>query len=173
MMKIWKLTLWKVSGVNDNLGHILLQSLSAKDLWEREIVRLVSRDPNLVHATNNINVLILVLHISLSARLCLAHTVYFNWSLWWLLYFEKYQGSLVIYLLFAGPALERNVLWPAKIRWTWTVRGALISWTGPQMSLRCKWKELKTVYVWFNCIGVYTCVVYRKVLESWLGYFSN
>ena len=32
--------------------------------------------------TNNINVLIFVLHISLSARLCIAHTGYYNWSLW-------------------------------------------------------------------------------------------
>ena len=30
-MKIWKLTLWKVSGVSDTIGHILLrQSLSTK-----------------------------------------------------------------------------------------------------------------------------------------------
>ena len=81
-MKIWKLTLWKVIGVNDTLGHFLLQSLATKDLWERESLRLVSRDPNLVHATNNINVLILVLHICLSARLCLSHTAYFIWSIW-------------------------------------------------------------------------------------------
>ena len=81
-MKIWTLTLWKVSGVNDTLGQFLLQSLSTKDLWERESLRLVSRDPNLVHATHNINVFFFVLHISLSARLCLAHTAYFNWSLW-------------------------------------------------------------------------------------------
>ena len=80
-MKIWKLTLWKVSGVNYTLGHFLLQSLATKDLWERESLRLVSRDPNLVHATNIINVLIFVIHINLSARLCLAHTAYFNWSL--------------------------------------------------------------------------------------------
>ena len=82
-MKIWRLTLWKVSGVNDNLGHILLRkSLSTKDFWERETLGLVPRDPNLVNATNNINVLIFVLHIHLRARLFLAHTAHFIWSLW-------------------------------------------------------------------------------------------
>ena len=81
-MKIWKLTLWKVSVVNYTLGRSLLQSRATKDLWERETLRLVSRDPKFVHATNNINLLIFVLHISRSARLCLAHTAYFNWSLW-------------------------------------------------------------------------------------------
>ena len=78
-MKIWKLTLWKVSGVNDTIGHFPLQSLATKDLWESESLRLVSRDPNLVHATNNINFLIFVLHIRLSAGVCLAHTAYFSW----------------------------------------------------------------------------------------------
>ena len=83
MMTIWKLTLWKVSGVNDTLGHILLrQSLSAKYFWERESLRLVPRDPNLVNATNNVNVLIFVLHICPIARLCLAHSAYFSWSIW-------------------------------------------------------------------------------------------
>ena len=81
-MKIWKLTLWKVSGVKDTLGLLLLKSLAAKDLWERESLRIVPRNPNVVHATNNINDLILVLHINLSARLCLAHAAYFNSSLW-------------------------------------------------------------------------------------------
>ena len=81
-MKIWKLTLWKVSGVNDTLGHIPLKSLAAKYLWERESLRLVPRNPNFLPATNNINILILVLHISLSSRLSFAHTAYFNWSLW-------------------------------------------------------------------------------------------
>ena len=81
-MKIWKLTLRKVSDVNDTLGHFLLQSLASKDLWERESLRLVSRDPNLVHATNNMNVFIFVLHISFSALLCPAHIVYFNPSIW-------------------------------------------------------------------------------------------
>ena len=80
-MKIWKLTLWKVSGVNHILGHILLKSLATKDLWERESLRLIPRKPNFVHATNNIDVLILVLRISFTARLGLAHTAYFNWSL--------------------------------------------------------------------------------------------
>ena len=69
-MKIWKLTLWKVSGVNDTLGHILLESLATKDLWERESFRLIPRKSNFVHATNNINVLILVLRISFRTRLC-------------------------------------------------------------------------------------------------------
>ena len=80
-MKIWKLTLWKVSGLNDTLGHILPKSLAAKDLWERESLRFIPRKPNFVHATNNIDVLSLVLRISFSARLGLAHTAYFNWSL--------------------------------------------------------------------------------------------
>ena len=40
------------------------------------------RDPNLVNATNNINVLILVLHICLHGSLHLTHTAYFIWSLW-------------------------------------------------------------------------------------------
>ena len=79
-MKIWKLTLWKVSGVNDTLGHTFLKSLAAKDLWEREPLRFISRKPNFVHATNNLDVLILVLRISFSTRLRLAHTAYFNWS---------------------------------------------------------------------------------------------
>ena len=70
-----------MSGVNGTLGHFLLQSLSTNDLSERESLTLVSRDPKLVHVTNNINVLILVLHIKLSARLRLAHTAYFSWSL--------------------------------------------------------------------------------------------
>ena len=61
--------------------HLLRQFLSTKVFWERESLRLVPRDPNLVNATNNINVLILVLHICLRARLCLAHTAYFAWSL--------------------------------------------------------------------------------------------
>ena len=80
-MKIWKLTLWKVSDVNDTLGHNLLKSLAAKDLWERESLRFIPRKTTFVHATNNIDVLILVLRISFSARLGLAHTAYFNWSL--------------------------------------------------------------------------------------------
>ena len=80
-MKIWKLTLWKVSGVNDTLGHILPKSLAAKDLWERESLRFIPRKHNFVHATNNIDVLILVLRISFSARFGLAHNAYFNWSL--------------------------------------------------------------------------------------------
>ena len=44
----------------------------------RESLRLVSRDPNLVHATSNINVLIFVLHVSLNVRLRLAYTAYFS-----------------------------------------------------------------------------------------------
>ena len=71
-----------MSGINDTLGHILLKSLAAKDLWERESLRLIPRNSNFVQATNNINVLIFVLHINLNARLCLAHTAYFIWSLW-------------------------------------------------------------------------------------------
>ena len=83
MMKIWKLTLWKVSGVNDTLGHFLLrQSLSTKDFWERESLRFVPRDPKLLNATNKINVLIFALPIRLRARFCLAHIAYFIWSLW-------------------------------------------------------------------------------------------
>ena len=70
-MKIFKLTLWKVSGVNDTLRHILsYKSLSTKDFSERETLRLVPRDPNLV------------LHICLRTSLRLAHTAFFNWSLW-------------------------------------------------------------------------------------------
>ena len=83
MLKIWDFTLWKVSGVNDTLGHILLlKFLSTKRFWKRESLRLVPRDPNFVNATNNINVFIFVLHICLRARLCLAHNAYFSWSLW-------------------------------------------------------------------------------------------
>ena len=83
MLRIWKLTLWKVSGVNDTPGHIPLgRSLSTKEFWERETRRLIPRDPNLVNATNNLNVLIFVLHIRLPASLRLAHTTYFIWSLW-------------------------------------------------------------------------------------------
>ena len=59
MLKIWKLTLRKVSGVNDTLRHTLFRkSPSTKDFWERETLRLVPRDPNLVKTTNNINVLV-------------------------------------------------------------------------------------------------------------------
>ena len=83
MLKIWRLTLRKVSGVNDTVGYILLgKSLPTNDFWQRETLRLVPRDPNRVNATNNINVLIFVLHIYLRARLCLARTAYINWSLW-------------------------------------------------------------------------------------------
>ena len=77
-----KIHIVEVSGVKDTLGHFLLgKSLSTKPS-ERETLRLVHRDPNLVKATNNINVLIFVLHICLRARLCLAHTTYFIWCLW-------------------------------------------------------------------------------------------
>ena len=83
MLKVWKLTLWKVSGVSDTLGHIVFgKSLLTKDFWESETLRLVPRDLNLVNATNNINVLIFVLHVCLRARFCLAHTAYFIWSFW-------------------------------------------------------------------------------------------
>ena len=76
MLKFWKLTLWKVSGVNDILEHSrLCESLSTRDFWECESLRLVPRDPKLVNATTNINVLIFVLHI------CPAHTAYFIWFL--------------------------------------------------------------------------------------------
>ena len=79
MLKIWKLLLWEMSGVIDTLGHTLLcKSLSTKDFWERETVRLVPRD-NFVNATNNINVL--VLHICLRTNLHAAHTACFNRSL--------------------------------------------------------------------------------------------
>ena len=71
MFKFSKLTLWTVSSVNDTLRHILLRkSLSTEDFWERETPRLVPRDTNLV------------LQICLRDHVCLAHTTYFNWSLW-------------------------------------------------------------------------------------------
>ena len=82
MLKIWKLTLWKVSGVNENLGHILLgESFLTQDFWERQTLRLVPRDPNLVNGTNNVNIFVLVLHICLRTSFRLAHTAFFNWSL--------------------------------------------------------------------------------------------
>ena len=82
MLKIWKLRLRMVTGVNDTLVHIPLgKSFSTKDFRERETLKLVPRDPSLVNATNNINVLNLVLHICLRNSLRLAHTAYFNWSL--------------------------------------------------------------------------------------------
>ena len=82
MLKSWKLTLWKVSSVNDTLGHIFLPSFFRQKIFEAWILRLVSRDPNLVNASNNINVFILVLHIHLRASFTLANTAYFIWSLW-------------------------------------------------------------------------------------------
>ena len=83
MLKIWNFKLWKVSGVNDTLGRILLgKSISTKDIWQRENLRLVLRDPNLVNATNIINVLVLVLHFYLRAGLGLAPTAYCSWFRW-------------------------------------------------------------------------------------------
>ena len=81
MLKIWKLTLWKVSSVNDTLGHTLLcKCLSTKVFWERESLRLVPWDSNLVNATNNFNVLVLFIWLRNNFRL--ANANFFNWSLW-------------------------------------------------------------------------------------------
>ena len=80
MLEIWKLALWKLSGVNESLGNTLLcKSLSTKDFWELETLRLVPRDPNLVNAPNIIN--FLFLHICLRSSLRPAHTALFNWCL--------------------------------------------------------------------------------------------
>ena len=81
MSKIWKLTLWKVSGVNDTHKHTLLCSfLSTKDFKERETLTFEPRHPNFLNATNNI--IVLVLNICFRTSLRLTHIAFFNQSLW-------------------------------------------------------------------------------------------
>ena len=83
MMKFWKRTLWKWAVSTTPSGTFFLLSL-----FRRKISESVKpsdpypKDPNLVNGTNNLNVLVFVLHVCLRTSLRLAHTAYFNWSLW-------------------------------------------------------------------------------------------
>ena len=73
MINVEELKTHIVDGERCQRHNLFGKSLSTKDFWEIETLRL----PNLVNATNNINVLILVLHIRLRASFRLAYTAYF------------------------------------------------------------------------------------------------
>ena len=55
-------------------------SLLRRRISDNVNLRFISRQPNFVHATNNIDVLILALHVSSNARLSLTYPGYFNRS---------------------------------------------------------------------------------------------
>ena len=77
MLKIWKLTLRRSSGVNNTLRQSLsLQSFSSNNLKENEILGLKPRDRQRGSTTNNID--ILTLDVCLPPRVFISFAIISN-----------------------------------------------------------------------------------------------